>query len=95
NITLTNPNTLLNSCPLTTPCTNCEINWICGGRCWFANKTKLWGEKWFKTICKTVFHLVHLIKSNLPIIKKLIQNQIISESQFNYPIINNGCEIIP
>ncbi|MHA1835490.1 MAG: putative peptide-modifying radical SAM/SPASM domain-containing protein, partial [Candidatus Odinarchaeia archaeon] len=68
---------------------------ICGGRCWFANKTKLWGLKWYNKVCDTVRYLITLLKKKLPTIMKLIKKGILNYEQFEYPKINNGCEIIP
>lgn len=75
-------------------CSTCEILDICGGRCLYANKTKLWGQKGFDETCDTIFFLVNTLKSKLPEIDKLIENKKIKKEDFEY-LKYNGCEIIP
>lgn len=75
-------------------CNNCEIKDICGGRCLYANKTKLWGEKGFKEVCDTIFFLVNALKDKEEQIKELIKEGIINKDEFNYNKYN-GAEIIP
>lgn len=75
-------------------CSTCEILDICGGRCLYANKTKLWGQKGFDETCDTIFFLVNSLNSKIPEINKLIENKKIKKEDFNY-LKYNGCEIIP
>ncbi len=75
-------------------CLDCEIYNICGGRCLYANKTKLWGQKGFDEVCDTVFFLVNSLKAQIPKIEKLIKKGKISKKDFKYNKYN-GCEIIP
>ncbi len=75
-------------------CSTCEILDICGGRCLYANKTKLWGQKGFDETCDTIFFLVNSLNSKIIEINKLIENKKIKEEDFNY-LKYNGCEIIP
>ncbi len=77
------------------PCTSCEIYDICGGRCLFANKTKLWGEDGFRKVCGTVKHLVNELKKAKSEIQELIRLGIVRKEDFNYPKYNNTTEIIP
>lgn len=77
------------------PCTSCEIREICGGRCLFANKTKLWGMNGFRKICGTVKHLVWELQRAREEIEKLIDAGTVEEEDFNYPKYNNTTEIIP
>lgn len=74
-------------------CSTCEILDICGGRCLYANKTKLWGQKGFDEVCDTIFFLVNTLKSKLVEIEKLIDDGKIRRKDFDY-IKYNGCEII-
>ncbi len=76
------------------PCPSCEIYDICGGRCLYANKTKLWGEKGFFEVCDTIFFLVNSLKIAKRKIDSLIEKGIIKRENFNYEKYN-GCEIIP
>ena len=77
------------------PCPSCEEYGICGGRCLFANKQKLWGEDGFRKVCETVKHTILQLRIHLPEVSKLIEHGTISIEDFNYPEFNNGCEIIP
>ena len=76
------------------PCTNCELLWICGGRCLYANITKLWGDEGFRLVCSTVGFLVGGVRSVMPRIHRLIDNGRISISDFQY-VRFNSCEITP
>ncbi|MFW9922692.1 MAG: TIGR04084 family radical SAM/SPASM domain-containing protein [Candidatus Thorarchaeota archaeon] len=89
------PNTINNSMFVNSPCPSCDIFSICGGRCLFANKTKLWGETGFLKVCSTVKHLVQELVSKKEQIINLIDKGIINRDAFSYPKYNNGCEIIP
>lgn len=78
------------------PCTSCEIFGICGGRCLFVNHAQdMLGDQGYALICKTVKHLVRELQKVLPHVRELIENGTLNRSDFEYPEINNGCEIIP
>ena len=77
------------------PCPTCEEFGLCGGRCLFANKQRLWGEAGFLKVCETVKHLLGCLKDILPDVRRLIVDGVISLEDFAYPEFNNGCEIIP
>ena len=77
------------------PCPSCEYYNVCGGRCLFANKQRLWGEEGFTEVCDTVKHLIDELKKIQPSVENLIRRGVINEKEFNYPEYNNGCEIIP
>jgi putative peptide-modifying radical SAM enzyme len=77
------------------PCPSCTEFDICGGRCLFANKERLWGDEGFLKICEITKHLIQCLKDNLPEVKSLIDSGIIQITEFDYPEYNNGCEIIP
>ena len=76
-------------------CLECEVYNICGGRCLFAEKTKLWGEKGFDLVCGTVKHLIRELQSIKPRVENLIQKGIVKRVDFDYPKYNNTTEIIP
>ena len=76
------------------PCTTCNIFEQCGGRCLFANKTKLWGDEGYPQVKKTVQNLISSLQNKLPEIKELIKNKKIDENDFNFHEFNS-CEIIP
>jgi putative peptide-modifying radical SAM enzyme len=70
------------------PCTECSIYRVCGGRCLFAYKERLWGREGFDTICATTKHLVDSLAERLPTVSHL-------KDHINYPPYNNTTEIIP
>ncbi|MEM3516559.1 MAG: TIGR04084 family radical SAM/SPASM domain-containing protein, partial [Candidatus Bathyarchaeia archaeon] len=76
------------------PCNECSFLNLCGGRCLYANITKLWGEEGFKQVCLTVKNLIITLKKALPKIKKLISKGRINLEDFHYQKFNS-CEIIP
>ena len=76
------------------PCTSCEILRECGGRCLYANITERWSNEAYDLVCKTVKNLVESLKSSLPRVKRLIDEERIRFSDFNH-LKYNSCEIIP
>jgi uncharacterized protein len=76
------------------PCTNCKILNECGGRCLYANITKLWDEYQYTLVCDTVKNLLDTLKEEEPRVKHLIRRGKITQSDFEY-LKYNGCEIIP
>ncbi len=95
NIWETEPRDIYDIMRVSEPCPSCEVYGICGGRCLFANRERLWGAAGFNKICETVKHLISTIRVRIPEIKKLIDEGYIAIEDFNYPRYNNGCEIIP
>lgn len=76
------------------PCAGCDIYSICGGRCLYANVTKLWGDDGFSQVCDTVRSMISALYEVLPEIRALIDARRIHLSDFEY-VKYNGCEIIP
>jgi uncharacterized protein len=76
------------------PCTDCEILWVCGGRCLYTNITRRWSYDAYSLVCKTVSNLVESLRAVLPRVKNLIDKEKIGFSDFKY-IKYNSCEIIP
>ena len=79
---------------LGSPCVNCGLLWICGGRCLYANITKLWGESGFKLVCNTVHILIGGLQQKINKIQQMIKDKDILISDFKYTEFNS-CEIIP
>jgi len=77
------------------PCLSCEERHVCGGRCLYTNKTKLWGEEGFNMVCDATKHLIRELRKKRPTIEKFIKEGIFKITDFKYPIIPNGVEIIP
>ena len=95
NIHINKPQELPGKVTIGEPCTSCNVYDICGGRCLFANKTKLWGIQGFHKVCETVKHLIHELQRIKPKIEELIQRDVVSKEDFYYPPYNNSTEIIP
>lgn len=89
------PEDIRNSVDVDEPCKSCDIYPICGGRCLFANKERLWGEEGFAKICGTVRHLVNEMYKARMVVEELIEEGIFKKEDFFYPPFNNTTEIIP
>ena len=94
NIRETVPESLRDAVSVLEPCTRCEIYPICGGRCLYANATKLWGDEGFSLVCGTVKNLVDTLYEVLPEVRRLINEGRIQLEDFQYTKYNS-CEIIP
>jgi len=94
NIRETRPNILRETASFSGPCTQCDINSLCGGRCLYANATKLWGDRGFDQVCGTVRNMISALHEALPEVRELISEGRIRLSDFQYTKYN-GCEIIP
>jgi len=94
NIRDTSPASLKDTVFVSEPCTGCETYPVCGGRCLYANATKLWGDEGFSQVCGTVKSMVEGLREALPDVKRLIEDGRIRLEDFRYPKYNS-CEIIP
>ncbi len=95
NIWKNHPGELRNSLFPHEPCPSCEYYSVCGGRCLFANRERIWVEEGFKLICETTKYLIDLMRKIKPRIDKLVEEDIISMKDLRYPEVNNTTEIIP
>jgi uncharacterized protein len=77
-----------------TPCTECSVLNLCGGRCLYANVTRRWGQKAYRQVCNTVQNLIQAVAEQKPRMQKLIERRRIQLKDFEY-MKYNGCEIIP
>ncbi len=77
------------------PCRSCELRSICGGRCLFFNRERLWGEEGFNLICSAAKHLINEIARLKPEIEELVENGVVEKEMLCYPRYNNTTEIIP
>ena len=76
------------------PCSGCEIFLECGGRYLYANITKRWNNEAYELVCKTVKNLVKSLKLALPQVHRLINEERVRLSDFDY-LKYNSCEITP
>ena len=77
-----------------TPCSECDLLGVCGGRCLYANITKRWSAEAYMGVCNTVRALIRAVELELPRIRILLENKTVSQHDFEF-IKYNGCEIIP
>ena len=94
NIRETSPGSLRDAVFVSEPCTECEVYTVCGGRCLYANATKLWGDEGFRQVCSTVRNMIDALHEGLPEVRALIDEGRIQLGDFQYPKYNS-CEIIP
>jgi putative peptide-modifying radical SAM enzyme len=94
NIHETNPQSLRDAIFVSKPCMECDIYSLCGGRCLYANATKLWGDEGFGQVCGTVRNMIDALFEVLPQISGLIDEGKIRLEDFEYSRYNS-CEIIP
>jgi len=88
-----NPNKL-KELPIIEPCLSCDYFNLCGGRCLYSNRAKLWPPEGENQICNTIKHLIDEIKKRTPEIKQLIEKGIVKEKDFEFEKYF-GPEIIP
>ncbi len=79
---------------VSSPCTECDVFNVCGGRCLYANITKRWSSEAYAAVCRTVKRLINAVDVELPRIKQLIKNGKVNRQDFEF-MKYNGCEIIP
>ncbi|MGQ4911067.1 MAG: TIGR04084 family radical SAM/SPASM domain-containing protein [Candidatus Thorarchaeota archaeon] len=89
------PESIRNSMWVNEPCPSCDIYGVCGGRCLFTNRQRLWGDDGFRKICNITRQLVSELEKHIGTIRHYIEEGIVSIDDFMYPEYNNGCEIIP
>jgi len=89
----TTPDKLPGKIVIGEPCTSCSYYPICGGRCLYANRTKLWGEEGYRKVCKTVIHTIRMLLKDKHRILEMPWKVI--EEKLRYPYYNNTTEIIP
>jgi putative peptide-modifying radical SAM enzyme len=75
-------------------CSNCSHLDLCGGRCLYWRKAKLWPKEGDQLICRTIKFYIDKLKENLLQIKELIEDGKIRKEDFEYEKYF-GPEIIP
>ncbi len=89
------PSLIRNAFSIGEPCTSCEEYEVCGGRCLYAYKERLWGEEGFRKICLATKHTIAQVRKHLRLINDLLESEVVERHQLLYPIYNNTIEIIP
>lgn len=75
-------------------CKNCDVYGLCGGRCLYWRKTKLWPKEGDKMVCNSIKNYIKRLEKILPEIKKEIKKGNIKKEDFIYEDYF-GPEIIP
>jgi len=75
-------------------CSDCNYYSLCGGRCLYWRKAKLWPREGNEMICNSIKCLIDGLKEQLPRIKKALKIRKVSLEDFNYEKYF-GPEIIP
>ena len=70
------------------PCPSCQLYQVCGGRCLFANRERLWGMSGFHAICDVTEFLIQELRKYSDVCEPL-------KEKIFYPAFNNTTEIIP
>jgi putative peptide-modifying radical SAM enzyme len=70
------------------PCPSCDVYSVCGGRCLFANRERLWGDEGFDAICDVTKFLIAELEEHIPFCRSI-------KEKIQYPSFNNTTEIIP
>ncbi|HUS77196.1 MAG TPA: TIGR04084 family radical SAM/SPASM domain-containing protein [Patescibacteria group bacterium] len=89
------PEGIRGSHPVGQPCTDCDILGVCGGRCLYANQTMSWGREWFDRVCDSTRHMISELEALVPTARSLMDAGVLPPDAFDYPKLNNSCEIIP
>ena len=75
-------------------CGDCVEFDLCGGRCLYWRKAKLWPQEGDEMICSTIRYLIGELRKNIFLIEELIDRGIIEKEDFDYEKYF-GPEIIP
>jgi putative peptide-modifying radical SAM enzyme len=89
------PGSIRGSRPVGSPCPECDIVGLCGGRCLYSNMTMSWGREWFDRVCLSTRRMIGGLRGLKDHALTMMENGVLSRDAFDYPEINNGCEIIP
>lgn len=76
-------------------CTKCEYLRICGGRCLYMNKERLWDKVMLNKICEITKFTIDKVIKVLDRVEMGIRQNTIDYKSIDYPKFNNSTEIIP
>jgi putative peptide-modifying radical SAM enzyme len=76
-------------------CSHCRYFNICGGRCLFFSRERLWSREKMQAVCDATIHLIEEIKRQMPKIERLIERGVVEPCTLHYPEYRNTTEIIP
>ncbi|MEM3341104.1 MAG: TIGR04084 family radical SAM/SPASM domain-containing protein [Thermoplasmata archaeon] len=93
-IRTTVPEALRNIGPVGGPCVSCEVFSVCGGRCLFANRF-FSKHPDFEEVCSSVKFLIQCLKEREGRVRAAMRTGKIDFNALEWPLLNNGCEIVP
>lgn len=77
------------------PCSSCRLLDVCGARCLYTHRERLWGDEGFDAICSCSSHIIKLIRGNLGRIEEAASRGGLCLRDLIYPSYNNTVEIMP
>ncbi len=76
-------------------CKICKYFALCGGRCLYINKEKLWNRMNMDMVCEVTKFTIDEIIYSLELVEEMIEKGVINCDDIDYPKFNNSTEIIP
>ncbi|MEM3921534.1 MAG: TIGR04084 family radical SAM/SPASM domain-containing protein [Nitrososphaerota archaeon] len=77
------------------PCRSCCLLGICGARCLYTHRERLWGDEGVEAICACSRHIIDLITRNLSRVEEAAEKGGLRLEDLAYPEYNNTVEIMP
>ncbi len=77
------------------PCRSCDLLEICGSRCLYTHRERLWGDEGVRAICECSRYVISLVQENLWRIEEALTGSGYKLEDLVYPRYNNTVEIIP
>ena len=77
------------------PCKSCELLEVCGARCLYTHRERLWGDEGVEAVCACSRHMIELVQRNLERIKEAAEWNGLRLEDLAYPEYNNTVEIMP
>lgn len=82
-------------CGITGECLLCGYLRVCGGRCLYMNRERLWGEEGFRKVCDLTKYIIDEVGGLRDSVERLAREGRIDARGLDYPPYNNSTEIIP
>lgn len=76
-------------------CKSCSYLRICGGRCLYFNRERLWGKEGFEKVCEITKYTIDTIVAMEGPVDQAKASGMVSRESMDYPKFNNSTEIIP
>ena len=77
------------------PCKSCELLEVCGARCLYTHRERLWGDEGVEAVCACSRHMIELVQRNLGRIEEAAGRNGLRLENLAYPEYNNTVEIMP